>query len=144
MIKYELQRPMQQNVPGFVMIGNDFKTVKSSELQKHLDDGWFIVRKRYFLITPFLDWWKKLKNGEKISFFGVLLIPFIIPMFFPNKTIINVYPSNESDSHKAVSDSELYDSADSATIKKLDYKPKSLTKELDSVQTTDSISILKN
>ncbi|QXP70705.1 hypothetical protein H0I29_00985 [Polaribacter sp. R2A056_3_33] len=143
MIKYELKREKKSD-GWMVMIGYDFITVKPSELQKHLDDGWTIIRKKYFIITSFLDWWATLKNGEKIAFFGVALTPFLIPLMFPNETIINVYPSNESDYYKVDSDSQLYDSDDSTTIKKEGYKQESLTREQDSVKTNDSIPTLKN
>ena len=75
MIKYEIQRP-KQSVNGFIMMGYDFKTVRSSELQNHLKDGWKIVRKRYLIITSFIDWWNTLNNNEKISFYTAFLIPF--------------------------------------------------------------------
>ena len=80
MKKYELKRPMKSD--WMIMVGNDFKTVKPSELKKHLEDGWIVIRTRYFIITSLLDWWKSLKEGEKIAFFGIILTAFLTCLFW--------------------------------------------------------------
>jgi hypothetical protein len=143
MKKYELKRPMKSD-GWMVMVGDDFKTVKPSELKAHLGEGWSVIRARYFIITSFLDWWKNLKDGEKIGFVSAFVIPFTVPFLFPNKTIVNIYPLKESDYQKSVSDSLVYDSDDSITTKKGDYKLKSLTIDSDSLKTNDSILKLKS
>ena len=124
MKKYELKRPMKSD-DWMLMIG--------------YDKGWEIIRVRYFIITSFLDWWKKLKDGKKTGLVSALVIPFTVPFLFPNKTIVNVYPLKESDYQKSVSDSLIYDSGDLITTKKENYKLKSLTIDLDSLKTNDSI-----
>jgi hypothetical protein len=66
MVKYELQRS-KKPIGNFVMVGYDIKIIKKSELEKHLKDGWIFVRKKYFIITHFLDFWRSLNTDQKIS-----------------------------------------------------------------------------
>lgn len=140
MIRYELQRPLKQNIPGFVMIGSDFKTVKPSELQKHLDDGWFVIRKRYFFITSFLDRWKKLSDGNKIAVIAGIVVPISIAIFLNDTINVNIAHPSKSYSNKSVFDSLANDSNDTITRKESDSKLEPLAKESDSVQAADTVS----
>lgn len=55
------------------MAGEDFKTVNKSELEVHLNDGWTLIGKKYFIITSFIDWLKGLSDGNRIAFAGIIL-----------------------------------------------------------------------
>ncbi|WP_417887948.1 hypothetical protein [Zunongwangia sp.] len=81
MIKYEIKRS-KQSVGNFIPVGYDFKTIKKSELDSHLNNGWSFIRKKYFIITSILDWWKTLKNGEKIAFFAIIVSAFVYSFFW--------------------------------------------------------------
>jgi hypothetical protein len=35
------------------------KVIKRSELKEHLKDEWIVLRRRYWLITPIRDAWKR-------------------------------------------------------------------------------------
>ncbi|CAM1366678.1 protein of unknown function [Tenacibaculum soleae] len=76
MIKYEIKRS-KQPVGNFIPVGYDFKNIKKSELDSHLNSGWSFIRKKYFIVTSILDWWKTLKNGEKIAFFAIIVSVFV-------------------------------------------------------------------
>ena len=82
MISYEIKTPTFDNSKGVVRkTGFEFKTVSKSELKLYLDKDWVLHRKKYFLITSFLDWFKKLSDSEKIAFFA-LVIPSVIAIIF--------------------------------------------------------------
>jgi hypothetical protein len=51
--------------------------VKKSELDQYIKKGWSFEREYFFIITPFLDWWKPLSDGNKITLFGIILTAFL-------------------------------------------------------------------
>jgi hypothetical protein len=90
-----------------INIGDDFKTIKRSELKFHLNCGWKIVKKIYPIITPVYDYWKKLNDQNKITIIGIICLPIL---FF----VFDNYSNNKkdsSDSLKADSDLKLFDPA---------------------------------
>jgi len=52
---------------------DETKIIKPSELKLHLDNGWRIVRKEYFIITYLSDSWSKLTLNQRISIIGIIL-----------------------------------------------------------------------
>lgn len=64
MIKYEITR---YKFDGFSGVTTERKSIKKSKLSKYLNDDWILVRKRYFIITHFLDFWRSLNTDQKIN-----------------------------------------------------------------------------
>ena len=52
---------------------DETKKIKLSELKEHLNNGWKIVRKEYFIITYLSESWSKLTLNQKISIIGIIL-----------------------------------------------------------------------
>ena len=61
---------------------SEVKTTIKSKLKEHLSNGWVLHKKIIPIITPFLDWWKTLTNGNKIAFLGVIVSAFLIVLFW--------------------------------------------------------------
>ena len=78
MIKYVIIKYTRDEYGGNL---SEVKTVKKSELKKHLNNGWYLHKKLIPLITPFLDWWKPISLTNKIAIIGIL-IPTIVAVFF--------------------------------------------------------------
>lgn len=91
MIKYELRRSKKSD-GWMIMVGYDFKTVGKKELKRHVDEGWEILRKRYFIITLVKDWWNGLSHGNRISVFGIFLST-ALALFFGFQ---NIYLSRDN------------------------------------------------
>ena len=70
MIKYEIKRGKKPS-GNFIMAGYDFKTIKKSDLKRHLSDDWVLVRKKYFIITYLSDLWSSLNTDQKITIIGI-------------------------------------------------------------------------
>jgi hypothetical protein len=67
-VKYKVQRAHQNDKNSdLIFIGVEDKVVTKRELPIAIKEGWSVVRKEYFLITHFLDFWRKLDTKEKIS-----------------------------------------------------------------------------
>ena len=102
MIKYDLKRSKKQNIPDFIFVGYDYKTVKKAELKRHLDAGWKIVRRKYFLITYVSDWWKRLSDGNKIAVFAGIIVPIVIAFLFKDSVNVTVSPQSDSNSKNEI------------------------------------------
>ena len=82
MIKYEIKIPVFENIKGIVRkTGFDFKTVNKKQYKEFIEKGWTLHRKKYFIITSFLDWWKTLTSGNKIAVFAII-IPTLVAVLF--------------------------------------------------------------
>lgn len=69
LIKYEIYRYINiESGPH-----KETKFISKSELDKYLKEDWGFVRKKYFIITPFLDWWKPISFTNKVAIFGIIL-----------------------------------------------------------------------
>lgn len=64
-------------VEGFVMMEFEYKIVSKSELNKHTKDGWTLHRKKYFILTYFLDLWLSLNTDQKIAVIAILTASLI-------------------------------------------------------------------
>lgn len=71
MIKYKMKKSVTTET-GSEIVFNE--TIKQSELDFHLKDGWVIIKKITPIITPISDWWNKFSIGNKIA---------ILAIFFP-------------------------------------------------------------
>ena len=74
MIKYEIIRYSSDGYGGSL---SKTKLVKKSELQKHLDNDWFLRKKIIPIITPLKDWWKPISFTNKVAIFGIILTAFL-------------------------------------------------------------------
>jgi hypothetical protein len=73
-IKYKVQRPHQNDkYSRVVFIGIEDKIVSKKELLFAIKEGWTVVRKEYFLITHFLDFWRKLNTSDRIKTVGITI-----------------------------------------------------------------------
>ncbi len=59
-------------VEGFVMTEFEYKIVSKSELYKYTNDGWALHRKKYCILTYFLDLWLSLNADQKIAIIAIL------------------------------------------------------------------------
>ena len=78
MIKYEIHKyePAEYGVNKLV------KFINKSELEKFKKDDWLFIRKKYFILTSFLDWWKPISFTNKVGIFGIILSAFLISFFW--------------------------------------------------------------
>jgi hypothetical protein len=74
MIKYELRKIKPDGYGGNHVFN---VTVTRALLKDSLNNDWFIIRRKYFIITSFLDWWKNLSDGNKITFSGIIFTGFL-------------------------------------------------------------------
>ena len=58
------------------------KFINKSELEKFKKDDWFFVRKKYFFLTSFLNWWKPISFTNKVAIFGIILSAFLVSFFW--------------------------------------------------------------
>jgi hypothetical protein len=93
MIKYHLRKIEPDGYGG----NHTFNvTVTRALYKEYLRNNWFLVRKKYFIITSFLDWWKTISLANKIGFFAI-----VIPLFFGGlKWNIETYLNHEYHSLK--------------------------------------------
>jgi|TARA_R110000796_G_C14446672_1_gene422937 hypothetical protein len=70
MKKYEIKRIPK--IDGFIMTEYEFITVSKSELKNHLNKGWVLHRKKYFIVTYLLDLWLNLTTDQKISVIAII------------------------------------------------------------------------
>ena len=73
MIKYEIHKYESAEYG----IDKQRKFIKKSELKKYEKEDWFLVRKKYFIITNFLDWWKPISFTNKVAISGIILTTFL-------------------------------------------------------------------
>jgi hypothetical protein len=76
-IKYEIQRHVinDPNSDLFFVGAFDTKCVSKKQFIELKKEGWFFVRKRYLLVTPFFDWWmNSLTMPNKIAIIMPILI----------------------------------------------------------------------
>lgn len=78
MIKYEIKTLPETNR---WILNYKHKTVSKSELDKYLKQGWTLVRKKYLIITPFLDLWRPISVENRISLIRAL-IPAVLAILF--------------------------------------------------------------
>ena len=69
MIRYEIKK----YTPSEYGVLKDKKFVKKSNLKEYLNNDWILIRKKYFIITHFLDWWRSLNTDQKISIIGITI-----------------------------------------------------------------------
>ena len=70
MIKYEIRRIPK--VDRFVMFEYEYITVSKPELKKHLNNGWELHRKKYFIVTYLFDFWRGLTTDQKINVIAII------------------------------------------------------------------------
>ena len=68
MVKYEIIKYS----PSDFGVLKDKKIVKKSNLNKYLNDDWILIRKRYFILTHFLDFWLGLNTDQKINVIAII------------------------------------------------------------------------
>jgi hypothetical protein len=119
MIKYEIKKIPY--VEGFVMNEFEYKTVSKSELQSFLKNGWSLHRKKYFIVTNFIDWWKPLSLGNKIAIFAIL-IPVLMAYFLKNSIDIILFPKSDSELKTINSDSLTTDYNQEVNSDTINYK----------------------
>tara|TARA_R110002096_G_C14434178_1_gene710169 strand:+ start:70 stop:486 length:417 start_codon:yes stop_codon:yes gene_type:complete len=97
MIKYEINRFIQiESGPH-----REVKFISKSELKKFEDEDWFFVRKKYFIITNFLDWWNSFTTVNKIGITAIFIpilfggIYFCLDKYSENK-YEDLYKSHEN------------------------------------------------
>lgn len=90
MVKYEIKTLPKSNK---WILNYKHKTVSKSELDRYLKQGWTLVRKKYFIITPFLDLWKPISVENRISLIRAL-IPVALAIVF-GLLIHRSYTENE-------------------------------------------------
>lgn len=78
MVKYEIKTLPESNR---WILNYKHKTVTKSELDTYLKQGWTLVRKKYFIITPFLDIWRPISVENRISLIRAL-IPVVLAIVF--------------------------------------------------------------
>ena len=72
LIKYEIKKHVDNSDSSFVIIGVwNKKLVSKKNLQKHLNDGWWVNRKYYVILTPSMDWWNKFDTNQKLTIIGI-------------------------------------------------------------------------
>ena len=74
MIKYKIKKT-QTSKSGNIFTFNE--TIKKSELDYHLKNGFVIVKKIIPVITPVSDWWNKFSTGNKIA-----ILAIVVPIIF--------------------------------------------------------------
>jgi hypothetical protein len=70
MIKYEIRKIPK--VDGFVMFEYEYITVSKYELKNHLNNGWELYRKKYFIVTYLLDLWRGLTTDQRINVIAII------------------------------------------------------------------------
>lgn len=90
MVKYEIKTLPKSNK---WILNYKHKTVSKSELDRYLKQGWTLVRKKYFIITPFLDLWRPISVENRISLIRAL-IPVALAIVF-GLLIHRSYTENE-------------------------------------------------
>jgi hypothetical protein len=83
-IKYEIQKHVEHDSSWGDLVPIGFfntKYVSKRQFRELEKEGWFFVRKRYLLITAFIDWYIKQSDTIKIGLPGLVMgfIYFIVP-----------------------------------------------------------------
>jgi|SRR5690554_8005912 len=91
MIKYEIKTIPKSNK---WILNYKHKTVSKSELDNYLKQGWTLVRKKYFIITPLLDLWRPISLENRLSLIRAL-IPAVLAIVFA-LLIHRSYTENEN------------------------------------------------
>jgi hypothetical protein len=58
---------------GFGGNNSETKTIKKSKYKLYKNDGWYVLKKKIFIITQFSDWWRSLNTNQKISIIGIII-----------------------------------------------------------------------
>jgi len=78
MMKYEIHK-YENTEYG---VNKLVKFINKSELEKFKKDDWLFVRKKYFFLTSFLNWWKPISFTNKVAIFGIILSAFLVSFFW--------------------------------------------------------------
>lgn len=93
MIKYKIKR-YESTSTGARITFNE--TIKKSELNWYLENGWTISEKIIPAVTPTLKWWNKFSTDQKLNILN-FLIPSLIALFFG---VLAYYSNKENDTLK--------------------------------------------
>lgn len=74
MIKYVIQIDESDEFGG---LNTSIKKIKKSKFKLYEKKGWRLVRKEYFIITYFSDWWRSLNTNHKISIIGIIVASIV-------------------------------------------------------------------
>lgn len=56
--------------------------IKKPELKKALSENFYIIEKRYYLISPIIDWWSKFSTTHRISIVTLFVTTFFTAFYF--------------------------------------------------------------
>lgn len=87
MIKYEIHK-FESAEYG---VNKLTKFVSKSKLEEYKKQDWIFIRKKYFIITIFLDWWNSFTTVNKIGICAIFIpilfsgIYFCLTKYYDNK-----------------------------------------------------------
>lgn len=87
MIKYEIHKYESAEYG----VNKLTKFVSKSKLEEYKKQDWLFIRKKYFIITNFLDWWNSFTTVNKIGISAIFIpilfsgIYFCLDKYYDNK-----------------------------------------------------------
>lgn len=107
--KYEIKRPFKNDPNSDVVrIGSyDIKTVSKKEWSKLKDEGWSLIREKYFPFTNIGDFWRDLTKDQKITI-SLFIITSILGIAYFFVPLILEEPSSKTDSNESHAESTVH------------------------------------
>jgi hypothetical protein len=84
-ILYKIHRPTENDPTSELQFFTmDTQIVSKKKFNQLVKEGWTLIRKEYFILTPLQDFWLKCDNSNKVKILGISLASLIsiIALFF--------------------------------------------------------------